>query len=549
MKKIKTADYLIEQLAKLGIRDVFGLPGDYDFEVIEAVQRNKNTAWIGCTNELNAGYAADGYARIKGYGAVITTYGVGELSAINAIAGSYAESVPVVMIAGVPATKFIKNNTLIHHNFEQPDYQAFYRAYTNVTAAQAYLDESNAKEEIDRVLSVMINEKKPIYIAIPVDVCSMEIENEPDIVIKKSDEQNLKEAVTKALETIEKSQKPIILADVLVERFCAVKEAKNFIEKSGFPVTTLVMGKGLIDFDYPNFIGTYLGKRGNTGAYDFVNSSDCVITIGAIYSDMNTAGFDYKFNPAEFIEILGNYTIVNNKKYENVLMKDILTELSKYVAKKKVEFPQKFFNEDIPQSMKDKKLTSDYIYPRIQEFLRKDDIIFTDTGIAKYGFSSIRLPEGANWYNQTLWGSIGWATPATFGAGMAAKDKRVILYTGEGSHQLTATEVSSMMRHNLKPIIIVLNNSGYTIERVLSKDPDETFNDIANWDYSKLPHVFDGNVWTAQARTEMEFDEVLNRALTEQKTKMCYIEIFTGKMDLPSWVNLPYLIRNRKQPS
>lgn len=547
MGKIKTADYLIEQLSKLGIRDVFGLPGDYDFEVIEAVQRNKNTEWVGCTNELNAGYAADGYARINGFGAVITTYGVGELSAINAVAGSYAESVPVVMIAGIPATKFIKNNTLIHHNFEQPDYKAFYRAYTNVTAAQAYLDENNAKEEIDRVLSVLINEKKPVYIAIPVDVCTMETENEPHIEIKKSDEQNLKEAVSSAVEMIEKAQKPVILADVLVERFGAVKEAKNFIEKSGYPVTTLVMGKGLIDFDCPQFIGTYLGKRGSTEAYDFVNASDCVISIGAIYSDMNTAGFDYKFNPSDFIEIFGNYTIVNNKRFDNVLMKDILIELSKSVPKKKIEFPQKFFNEDIPQSMQDKKLTSDYIYPRIQEFLRKDDIIFTDTGIAKYGFSSMRLPDGANWYNQTLWGSIGWATPAAFGAAMAAKNenngKRVVLYTGEGSHQLTASEISSMMRHNLKPIVIVLNNSGYTIERVLSKDPDESFNDIANWDYSKLPHVFDGNVWTAQAHTEAEFNDVLNKAAIEQKTKMCYIEIFTDKMDLP------YLIRNRKQTS
>ena len=159
MTKIKTVDYLVQELLKLGITDVFGLPGDYNFDIIEAVERNNDTNWVGCTNELNAGYAADGYARIKGYGALITTYGVGELSAMNAIAGSYAESVPVIHIVGVPKTKDIKNNTLLHHNFASPDYYAFERAFANVTAATAYLDETNAKEEIDRVLGVLINEK------------------------------------------------------------------------------------------------------------------------------------------------------------------------------------------------------------------------------------------------------------------------------------------------------------------------------------------------------------------------------------------------------
>ena len=188
MSKIKTVDYVVQELVKLGITDVFGLPGDYNFNIVEAVEKNKDTNWIGCTNELNAGYAADGYARIKGYGALVTTYGVGELSAINAIAGSFAEFVPVIKIVGVPKTKDIKNKTLLHHNFSEPDYHAFERAFSNVTCTTAFLDETNAKKEIDRVLSVFINEKKPVYLAIPMDICDFEIENEPEINIKKSDE-------------------------------------------------------------------------------------------------------------------------------------------------------------------------------------------------------------------------------------------------------------------------------------------------------------------------------------------------------------------------
>ena len=151
MSEITVVDYLIKRLEELGITDIFGLPGDFNFNIIEAIERNKNTNWIGCTNELNAGYVADGYARVKGYGALVTTFGVGELSAINAIAGSFAEYVPVIKIVGIPSTKNISQKTLLHHNFANPDYYAFKNTYSNVVQTTAYLNEKNAKTEIDRV--------------------------------------------------------------------------------------------------------------------------------------------------------------------------------------------------------------------------------------------------------------------------------------------------------------------------------------------------------------------------------------------------------------
>lgn len=182
---ITVSDYLISRLASLGVEEFFGLPGDYNFNIIESVENNPKTNWVGCTNELNAGYAADGYARIKGYGALITTFGVGELSAINAIAGSMSEFVPVVKIVGVPDTKYIEQNALIHHNLNTPDYHAFIKAYSNVVETAAFLNEQNAKEEIDRALNVLINEKKPVYIAIPMDICNKIIDETYNIEAKK----------------------------------------------------------------------------------------------------------------------------------------------------------------------------------------------------------------------------------------------------------------------------------------------------------------------------------------------------------------------------
>ena len=233
---IKVVDYLIQELSKIGIKDFFGLPGDYNFNILYAIEDNHDLNWIGCTNELNAGYAADGYARVNGYGALVTTYAVGELSAMNSIAGSFAENIPVIHIVGVPATKFIKKNALIHHNFQHPDYHASERAFSNVTETTAFLDENNAKEEIDRILSVFIHHKRPVYIAIPMDICLMDIENNPQIIIKESDENNLNEAVEDALGLINSANYPIILGDVLIKRYQAKKEFDKFMKKSLFHV-------------------------------------------------------------------------------------------------------------------------------------------------------------------------------------------------------------------------------------------------------------------------------------------------------------------------
>lgn len=535
MAKIKVADYLIQELNKLGIEDFFGLPGDYNFNVLYAIEDNPNVNWVGCTNELNAGYAADGYARVKGYGALVTTYGVGELSAVNAVAGSYAEHIPVIHIVGVPATRFIKKNALIHHNFINPDYYAYERVASNVVETTAYLDENNAKAEIDRILSVFVNKKNPVYVAIPMDICLLEIENDPQPELYVSDETNLNLAIEHALSLIEKAEFPIILGDVLVKRFRARKEFDKLMESTQFPVSNLLMGKGIIEAENKMYLGTFLSEYENINAYNALHKSDCVISVGVINSDLNTYRNGLPFVPGDYIEIQGLYTIIEHKKYENVLMKDMLIALSEKIEARKIELPEKkpSFMKVSPEDANDNKLSAKYIYPRIQEFLQPNDIIFVETGIIPHGFAPTRLQKNTEVNTQTLWGSIGWATPASFGGQMAAKDRRTILMTGEGSHQLTATEVSTMMRNNLKPIIFVINNSGYTIERVLSNHPDDAFNDIANWDYSKLPQVFEGNVWTGQARTNLEFDRVLKQAEIEQKSRMCYIELFTEKMDLP----------------
>lgn len=107
---MKIGEYLLKRLKDYGITEVFGVPGDYNLGLLNVASAEEGIRWIGNCNELNPSYSVDGYARAKGMGAIITTMGVGELSALNGVAGSYAEDVPIIKITGMASIfNMIKN--------------------------------------------------------------------------------------------------------------------------------------------------------------------------------------------------------------------------------------------------------------------------------------------------------------------------------------------------------------------------------------------------------------------------------------------------------
>lgn len=527
---MNTAEYLVRKLEELGINDFFGLPGDYNFNILYAIENNPNTNWIGCTNELNAGYAADGYARERGYGALVTTYGVGELSAINAIAGSFAENIPVIHIVGTPSTKCIANKTPVHHNFQEAKPYAYAEAYKNVCETTAFLNRDNAKLEIDRVLKIFVKERKPVYIAIPLDIAEMEISDRDVDCNWISNPETLNKVANMISEKIAKSKKPVILGDSLVKRFDSRIEFKEFVEKSGIPSTNFLMGTNLIDSDNKNYIGTYFSKFANPIAKKYLEETDCLIAVGPIYTDLNAFGFNLPYKINSQVAIYGTHTYIDGIRYDDIKMSDILETLSDIVEHRDfvIEKPQIGYKKTTATT---EKLTSSYIYPRLQEFLKENDILIAETGIIPHGVAQIKYPNNVELTTQTLWGSIGWATPAALGACIASPSKRVVLFTGEGSHQLTALELGTILRLGLKPVVLVLNNKGYTVERMLSNNPDDKFNDIMQMNYSKFARVFEGDVWSTRVETQDDFDKALK--VTQIMNKLCYIEICTDSDDMP----------------
>ena len=392
----------------------------------------------------------------------------------------------------------------------------------------------------------MVKTRKPVYVAIPVDVCKSEIDDFIPEIEMNSDKSNLEKAVNHICNVVNKSKRPVLVVDGLIKRFGLSESFENLIDKTKFPSTTLLMGKGAIDESNDCFIGTCLGNVSSDATQNIINNSDCIVTFGAVYADLNTGGFSLMPDDRFLVDIQADYCVVESVKYTNVWMADIVNELTIRLGQNKHSDIGDFGYVNNNKELSSRLTTSD-IFEALQSFIKEDDLLFIETGIISFPCGLIKLPKNVSFHTQTLYGSIGWATPAMFGGAMADRSRRPILFTGEGSHQLTMQEVANMLHHNINPIIFVLNNSGYTVERALSDDPMDKFNDITTWIYTKMPELFNGSFCSAQVRTIEELEQALLMAEKEQKGKLCYIELFTDKMDVPDVVT--QIINNIKKYS
>ena len=511
------------------MRDVFGVPGDYAFPINDAVCSDSRLRWVGCCNELNASYAADGYARIRGMAALNTTYGVGELSAINSIAGAYAEHLPIFHLVGMPARTVQEAHGLVHHTLGNGEFDLFHKMSEPVVCARAIMNPDNCVAETERLIAAARYHRRPVYMAFPFDYATLPVvASAPAAAASpQTDKVALEAAVAAIADAVKAAKTACILPGILVARCDLRAQATAVVEASGLPFATMFMDKSVLDEAHPQYIGMYDGKLMNEEVRAFVEGCDCVLGIGAMLTDFNSGAFTARIDRLKSINILHNSVRVGAALYPNVEMKDVLAALARKLTKKQMP-ALRSHGLGRPEGQSKDKISAQYLYPRWEQMLNPGDILVAETGTTSMGMGFAQLPEGATFHNQTLWGAIGWATPAAFGAALAAPDRRTILITGEGSHQLTAQEISQFHRYGLKPIIFLFNNDGYLIERLLCKDPDTYYNDVAKWHYHKLPDAMGCDGWlTARVSTCGELDEVIKKA--EAGGTGAYIEVVADR--------------------
>jgi indolepyruvate decarboxylase len=530
------ADYMLFRLKEIGIDHLFGVPGDFVLGFLNRVLKSE-VKYIGTCNELNAAYAADGYARMRGIGAFASTYGVGELSALNGVAGAFAEKVPVVVITGSPSTLNFRTRPLLHHTLG--DYQVPLRMYEKITAASTQLvSGGTAPAEIDRVLSECLYRQQPVYISLPSDVVKMKCVRPnpfPFPVPPSSDPDALGEAVKEALAMLKGAKKPLVIGDVELVRFKLQKEFAGLLAKSGFPFTTMMLGKAVLSEHHPQFIGLFEGDRSREYVRDRVESADCLLQLGAVMTDFNTGGFTTHLDASKTISANIRSVKIKHHYFENINLRDFMLGLTEKLSWSNPE------TLDIQRAADhcthrpsdpyladpEKPITIQRFFDRMSRYIGNNSIVIAETGVSLFSAAEMLMPEGAAFIAQTFYGSIGYTVGATLGVCVAAEDRHTVLFVGDGSFQVTGQDLSTMIRNHLKPVIFLINNDGYTIERVIV---DRPYNDLQPWHYHKLVDVFGGGIGL-DVHTEGELEEALTKASTADS--LVFIEIHTGRLDCP----------------
>jgi indolepyruvate decarboxylase len=536
VKATTVAEYVVERLAAEGIEHCFGVAGDYLFPICDAVDSSQKIKWVGCSNELNASYAADGYARIRGAAMLATTYGVGELSALNGVMGAKAERSLVFHVVGMPSYQHQRLGKIAHHTLGDGVFGNFVEISAAAACCHAVLNPDNCMIEMERVIAEARRNNQPAYIVVPSDYAlSPVIPEEVSPITLKSSTVFLQKAMTAIATRIKNAKSIVALPAFTISRLGLQKQARQAIEALGCPFATTVMEKCIIDESHPQFVGLYAGAVSDVKTRGIVEDADVILDLGGVnLNDITTASYSGRLDPSRFITVGLNDVRIGDTIIAGVRLVDVLTELAKIKPWTTPYRGTPHRVAPVPASSSDK-MTMAALYPRYAAFLRAGDTVVLETGSTSLGIPPMVLPDGVRVEAQVLWGSIGWATPAAFGIALADPSRRTILITGEGSHQLTANDVGSMGRFGTNVIIFVLNNQGYLIERALEENPNWSYNDLARWNYAELPRALGCADWfTAQVSTLGELDEAMKSARASKSG--AYIEIIGDRMDMPPFL-------------
>ncbi len=559
MRKLPAiGQYLIQQLESHGVQHVFGIPGDYVLTFYDQLYRSKLRI-INTCDEQGAGFAADAYARVRGLGVVCVTYCVGGLKVANTTAGAFAEKSPVVVISGAPGMKEREKNPLLHHKVKEFDTQK--KVFDQLTVASTVLsDPQTAFQEIDRVLHAALRYKRPVYIELPRDMVHVPGNSSYQTlkIHERSDPKSLRASLLEAKEMISTARQPVILADVEVHRFGLQDDVLKFARKTNIPVAATVLGKSVIGEQHPFYLGIYEGAMGRDDVRQYVESSDCVIMLGAFMTDINLGVYTARLDPARSISATSEKLSIRYHNYEDVRFKDFMRGLLRLplrrralgkiprpvppgveigsdgagglssslnrtsgVRQRSLSAPKlrRFVAHSRPLSVK-------RLFERLNSYISAETVVVVDVGDALFGSIDLFIRQRTEFLGPAYYASMGFAIPAAIGAQVANPKLRPLVLVGDGAFQMTGLELATIARYQLNPVIVLLNNRGYGTERHMQDGP---YNDVWPLHYSRFPDVI-GAGRGFIIDTEQELDRALHQA-ANWKESFCILDVHLPSLD------------------
>jgi indolepyruvate decarboxylase len=516
-------EFLFDYLYDKGVTHAFGLPGDFALPLFRWLDRSK-IKLITMTHEPSVGFAADGYARMKGLGVACVTYCVGGLNLVNPVACAYAEKSRVLVISGGPGINDRRLDPLLHHKVRTFDTQR--RIFEEVTCATAVLlDAATAASEIMRVVEEVMAQCRPGYIEVPFDMVDQPImlPHPRKAAAPVSDPENLEACLKEAAEMIGGAKQPVIVADVELHRHGLTDLALTIAEKFNIPIAATLLSKSVIRETHPHYIGVYSGGLSEPACQDYVETSDCAILLGAFISDVFLGLYTAKLDRKNCILATTEKTRIGLHGYDQILFKDFLEGLRDAPIR-----PKKPLKNPNP-AVKLKPLTAperadpldvEAFFRVVGLTMKEGSNVVCDTGDSLIGAIGLRTSQRNNFMADAYYLSMGFGTPAAIGAMAADPKGRTIAIVGDGAFQMTGMELSTAAKEGFKPVVCILNNDGYGTQRHII---DGKFNNIHRWDYTRICQMLNYGAGL-RVKTKGELEEALKRAFADE-SQMYVIEV------------------------
>jgi len=497
-------------LQAAGVEHVFGVPGDYVLGFYQKLEASP-LRHIGTTREETAAYAADGYARCRGIGALAVTYGVGALNVVNAIAGAYAESSPVVIISGAPGIDEQRKDPLIHHRFGPFSFQR--EIFERITCASAVLDDPlTVCRDIDRCMQAARHYSRPVYLELPrdrLDVVGFQVPA-LEIGADDSDPGALSEVVNETLQRLDRASSPVILAGVEIHRRGLQDILTQFVLNACIPVAATLTGKSVVGERHAAYLGIYEGTMGPDAVRARVEDADLLLMLGATVNDVDTGIFTAQLDPARLIHASQDKVTIGHHRYTDVRLRDFLATLCAAITPHACAWAQRVPLPELPAAVPGKAMTITRLIASLNAALTPDMSVVCDVGDCLFAALDLRVHERTHFLASAFYTSMGFAVPAALGAQIALPGLRPLILVGDGAFQMTGTELSTFTRLGLDPVVIVFNNHGYSTERFILEGP---FNDIAEWRYEHIGELI-GPTSGYCAKTEDGLEDALRKALS-----------------------------------
>ena len=535
--------YLVERLQQIGVGHLFSIAGDYSIDWLNNYVTPSTIELVQEVNELCAGYAADAYARMRGIGALCTTYSAGSFCAVNPIAGAYAEKVPVVLINGTPSVKrtltFEQTGFSAHHfiSGRQTNLQVF----QYITAAAVRLDNADmAARLIDHALVQCITERRPIYIELLQDVVEMPCARPAGRLCpatRPCDAGELNDAAKSIRSELADAKSPVIWLGPEIHRFGLQEQAAKLIRAAKVPFVTELLSKAVLSEDDPLFAGVFDGQASSQAVQNLVRGADFILALGVWLTDINDLGWNLDLDRIAF----GAFDAVKqgSQFWGPVNLPSLIDKLSEDPVQRSddpsFEAP---FAAPVPTEATDDPICYQGFYDVLPRWIDKNILISCDASLNYFGCILLKVPAQGGCILQASYSAIGYAGPAATGMSLAKEPgQRVMVLTGDGGFQMTAQCLSTQRRFGLNPILFVIDNGVYGVEQWLAKSnvfgDDKAFYEscvLHRWDYSKLADVFHCKGWKVSTYRELEAAVTAALSVTDQPS---IIQVIVPDHSLP----------------